>query len=72
MLEYLNANKELVVAIVGGLIGILGSVGAMVANHFLTQARKITVSPTLTKLTFSKNDKARDRLTPVQLVKPMS
>lgn len=58
MSEFLNQNKELIAAVVGGFIGVFGSICTLVASHFLRQTGKLTASLSSWNLSLTKNDYA--------------
>jgi hypothetical protein len=57
-MEFLDNNRELFAAIVGGIIATLGTVATMITSHYLRQAGRITVNISSSEFTLSKSDDA--------------
>ncbi len=56
MVEFLNTNTELVATIVGGLIGVFGSLITLIASDYLRRSGKITLYLTRSNIVLSKRD----------------
>jgi len=56
LIEFLNQNKELTAAIVGGFIGVFGSVAILITGYYLKQLGKLTANTTNWKLSLLKSD----------------
>lgn len=58
LIEFLNQNKELTASIVGGFIGVFGSVAILITGYFLKRLGKLTANITNWKLELLKSDNA--------------
>lgn len=56
MSKFIAENRELFAAIVGGLIGVFGSISTMIASHYLRLAGKVTMNLTQSDIVLARPD----------------
>ncbi len=56
MVEFLSKNRELIAAIVGGLIGVLGSIATLITSDYLRRSGRIAIYLTRSNIVLSKRD----------------